>query len=73
MQRKSKKLLQQTTNNIRSEVKVRSWSLYPRMLSKLSGNLAVKLKAFVQAISTTRDSLKFGIFSDEFQKIQTEI
>ena len=40
------------------------------MFRKLSGNLVVKLKAFVQAISTIRNSLAFGLFSDEFQTIQ---
>ena len=50
-----------------------SWSLYPRMFRELSGNLVVKLKAFVQLISTTCISLAFGLFSDEFQTIQAEI
>ena len=44
---------------------IRSWSLYPRMFKKLSDNLVVKLKTFVQAILTTRDSLAFGLFSYE--------
>ena len=62
-----------TNKQITSRVKVRSRSLYPRMFTKLSSNLVVKLKAFVQAISTTCNSLAFGLFSDECQTIQAEI
>ena len=47
--------------------------MYHECSEKLSGNLVVKLKAFVQLFSTTCISLAFGLFSDEFQTIQAEI
>ena len=46
------------------------------MFRKLSGNLVVKLKDSVQKrfrLHCTRNSLAFGLFSDEFQTIQAEI